>query len=203
MRSRALRKTAHGTPHRAFFARDAVHVTRDLIGATLLVDGVGGVIVEAEAYDQTDPASHCYLGRRTPSNESMFGPAGHTYVYRSYGLHWCLNFTCGADRLGGAALIRALAPTHGVEKMRKRRGLGDLKQLCAGPGRLTQALGITKALDGRALDAPPFSLHFANEPLEIAVGRRIGITRAVELPWRFGLAGSPFLSRRFRDPSTK
>jgi DNA-3-methyladenine glycosylase len=127
----------------------------------------------------------------------MFGPAGHTYVYRSYGVHWCLNFTCGPDRLGGAALIRALAPSHGIEKMRKRRGMDNIRQLCAGPGRLTQALGITKALDGRALDAPPFSLHFAAEPLEIAMGRRIGITRALELPWRFGLAGSPFLSRPF------
>ena len=197
MTSRPLRQRAGTTLHRAFFARDAIHVAHDLIGATLLVDGVGGVIVEAEAYDQTDPASHCYLGRRVPSNESMFGPAGHTYVYRSYGVHWCLNFTCGPDRLGGAALIRALAPTHGLEKMRQRRGTGDIRQLCAGPGRLTQALGITKALDGRALDAPPFSLHFANEPLDIVIGRRIGITRALELPWRFGLAGSPFLSRPF------
>jgi DNA-3-methyladenine glycosylase len=200
MKSRALRKAAHGTPHRAFFARDAIHVARDLIGATFLVDGVGGVIVEAEAYDQTDPASHCYLGRRVPSNESMFGPAGHTYVYRSYGVHWCLNFTCGAEPLGGAALIRALAPTHGIETMQKRRGVTDVRQLCAGPGRLTQALGITHVLDGRALDAPPFSLHLENAPREVAVGTRIGITRGLELPWRFGLSGSRFLSRRFASP---
>ena len=202
MTTRILRKSPKLTPHRAFFARDAVHVARDLIGATFLVDGVGGVIVEAEAYDQTDPASHCYLGRRVPSNESMFGPAGHTYVYRSYGVHWCLNFTCGAgpEPLGGAALIRALAPTHGIERMRKRRGLSDVKQLCAGPGRLTQALGITRALDGRALDSPPFSLRFEETPPDIAVGTRIGITRGLELPWRFGLAGSPFLSRRFARP---
>jgi DNA-3-methyladenine glycosylase len=197
MKARVLRNPAGSTLHRAFFARDAVHVARDLIGTTLLVDGVGGVIVEAEAYDQTDPASHCYQGRRVPSNESMFGPAGHTYVYRSYGVHWCLNFTCGAQALGGAALIRALAPTHGIETMQKRRGVTELKQLCAGPGRLTQALGITRALDGHALDAPPFSLRFANAPLDIAVGTRIGITRGLELPWRFGLSGSRFLSRRF------
>jgi DNA-3-methyladenine glycosylase len=203
MRIRSLRNGAHVSPHRAFFARDAVHVARDLIGATLLVDGVGGVIVEAEAYDQTDPASHCYLGRRVPSNESMFGPAGHTYVYRSYGVHWCLNFTCGAEPLGGAALIRALAPTHGIENMQKRRGLTDVRQLCAGPGRLTQALGITKALDGRALDAPPFSLLLPRESHDVAVGPRIGITRAMELPWRFGLAGSRFLSRRFHETGAK
>ena len=200
MTARVSRKTPTPTAERAFFARDAVHVARDLIGATLLVGDAGGVIVEAEAYDQTDPASHCFNGRRTPRNESMFGPAGHTYVYRSYGIHWCLNFTCGLEPLGGAVLIRALDPTSGIEAMRQRRGVSEIRQLCAGPGRLTQALGITGALDGKALDTPPFSLRFADRPRDIVVGPRIGITRGLELPWRFGLAGSRFLSRGFASP---
>jgi len=191
------RKSPKSSAHRAFFARDASEVAPELIGATLLVGNVGGVIVEAEAYDQTDPASHSFNGRRTPRNESMFAPAGHAYVYRSYGVHWCLNFTCGAEPLGGAVLIRALAPTIGIETMQERRGVTELKYLCAGPGRLTQALGITGALDGRPLDGPPFSLRFADQQLEIVVGTRIGISRGLDLPWRFGLARSAFLSRRF------
>ena len=179
---------------RSFFARDALSVTRDLIGVVLLVDGVGGIIVEAEAYDPTDPASHSYEGRRTPRNESMYGPAGQAYVYRSYGVHWCLNFVCGG---GGAALIRALEPIAGLEAMQKRRGPVKPTQLCAGPGRLTQALGITGALDGKPLDKPPFLLKARTGGAEIIIGPRIGITRAVELPWRFGMAGSRFVSRRF------
>jgi DNA-3-methyladenine glycosylase len=179
---------------RDFFARDALSVTRDLIGVVLLVDGVGGIIVEAEAYDPTDPASHSYQGRRTPRNESMFGPAGQSYVYRSYGVHWCLNFVCGG---GGAALIRALEPIAGVQAMQKRRGPVKPNQLCAGPGRLTQALGITGALDGKPLDKPPFLLKPRTGAPEILVGPRIGITRAVEMPWRFGMAGSRFVSLRF------
>ena len=179
---------------RAFFARDALSVARDLIGVVLLVDGVGGMIVEAEAYDPTDPASHSYEGRRTPRNESMFGPAGQSYVYRSYGVHWCLNFVCGG---GGAALIRALEPIAGVEAMQRRRGPVKPNQLCAGPGRLTQALAITGALDGKPLDKPPFLLTARTGRAEIVVGPRIGITRAVEMPWRFGMAGSRFVSRRF------
>jgi len=179
---------------RAFFARDALSVARDLIGVVLLVDGVGGMIVEAEAYDPTDPASHSYEGRRTPRNESMFGPAGQSYVYRSYGVHWCLNFVCGG---GGAALIRALEPIAGVEAMQRRRGPVKPNQLCAGPGRLTQALGITGALDGKPLDKPPFLLKARTGRAEIVVGPRIGITRAIEMPWRFGMAGSRFVSRRF------
>ena len=157
------------------------------------------MIVEAEAYDHTDPASHCYNGRRTARNESMFGPAGHAYVYRSYGVHWCLNFVCGAEPMGGAVLIRALEPVAGIAAMKKRRGDFKLTQLCAGPGRLTQALGITDALDGKPLNAPPFSLHPTTRSIELSIGPRIGITRAMELPWRFGLKGSPFLSRRFRE----
>jgi DNA-3-methyladenine glycosylase len=179
---------------RAFFARDALSVARDLIGTVLLVDGVGGVIVEAEAYDPTDPASHSYEGRRTPRNESMFGPAGQSYVYRSYGVHWCLNFVCGG---GGAALIRALEPLAGLEAMQGRRGPVKPHQLCAGPGRLTQALGITGELDGQPLDKPPFLLKPRTDRAEIVIGPRIGITRAVEMPWRFGMAGSRFVSRRF------
>src|SRR5436305_2946257 len=141
---------------RAFFAREALSVARDLIGVVLLVDGVGGIIVEAEAYDPSDPASHSFEGRRTPRNESMFGPAGQSYVYRSYGVHWCLNFVCGG---GGAALIRALEPIAGLDAMQKRRGPVKPTQLCAGPGRLTQARGITGALDGSALPQPPSLLE--------------------------------------------
>src|SRR5258706_2005047 len=179
---------------RSFFARDALSVTRDSIGVWLLVDGVGGIIVEAEAYDPTDPASHSYEGRRTPRNESMYGPAGQAYVYRSYGVHWCLNFVCGG---GGAALIRALEPIAGLDVIRKRRGPVKPHQLCAGPGRLTQALGITSALDGKPLDKPPFLLKPRTGSVEIIVGPRIGITRAVDLPWRFGMAGFAFFPPRF------
>ena len=187
------------TPHLThdFFARDAIAVARDLIGVTLLVHAVGGVIVEAEAYDQTDPASHSYGGRRTARNVSMFGPAAHAYVYRSYGVHWCLNFVCGKEPLGGAVLIRALQPMAGIDPMQRRRGAVPERQLCAGPGNLTQALGITGELDGRPLDAPPFKLIAPQPHVEVISGPRIGITRGVDLPWRFGLAGSRFVSRRF------
>jgi DNA-3-methyladenine glycosylase len=190
-------KTPSAKLDRSFFARDVLTVARELIGATLLVKGVGGIIVEAEAYDHTDPASHCYGGRRTARNASMFGPAGHAYVYRSYGVHWCLNFVCGTGPMGSAVLIRALEPMEGIPGMRRRRGNVETRQLCAGPGRLTQALGITIALDGKPLDKAPFLLLPRSAAVEIAVGPRIGITRAMELPWRFGLAGSRFVSRRF------
>ena len=167
-----------------------------LIGATLLVDGVGGVIVELEAYDQEDPASHGFRGR-TARNAAMFGPAGHAYVYRSYGIHWCLNFVCAEPERADAVLIRALEPTHGVEAMRERRGVERLTALCSGPGKLCQALAITRAHDGCALDEPPFELHARGEAPRIVTGPRIGITRAAELTWRYGLEGSAFLSRRF------
>jgi DNA-3-methyladenine glycosylase len=181
---------------RTFFARDVVVVARDLVGATLLVDGIGGVIVETEAYHREDPASHSFSGP-TPRNAAMFGPPGHAYVYRSYGMHWCLNMVCGQQGDGAAVLIRALEPTSGLDAMRARRGLEDVRLLCAGPGRLCQALGIARAHDGLPLDVPPFRLDANEAPVEITVGPRIGISKGVEAPWRFGLAGSPYLSRRF------
>jgi DNA-3-methyladenine glycosylase len=181
---------------RSFFARSVHEVAPDLIGVTLLVDGVGGRIVEVEAYDREDPASHGYGGRRTPRNESMFGPPGHAYVYRSYGIHWCLNLVCGGDRVPEAALIRALEPTAGIDEQRRRRGTDDLRQLCSGPGKLCQALGVTRAHDGLALDRPPFALRERRAAPEIVTAPRIGITRATELSWRYLASGSPYVSRR-------
>jgi DNA-3-methyladenine glycosylase len=160
----------------------------------LLVDGVGGRMVEVEAYAPDDPASHGYRGQ-TARNRAMFGPAGHAYVYRSYGVHWCLNLVCAGEGVAEAVLVRALEPTHGLDRMRGRRGLESVRLLCAGPGRLCQALGITDRHDGLPLDRSPFELRSAEDPLEVATGTRVGITRAAELPWRYGLAGSRFLSR--------
>jgi DNA-3-methyladenine glycosylase len=171
-------------------------VARELLGVTLLVAGVGGVIVELEAYDQNDPASHGFRGE-TARNAAMFGPPGHAYVYRSYGVHWCLNFVCAERSCADAVLIRALEPTHGLEAMRERRGVDAARALCSGPGKLCEALAVTRELDGHALDAPPFELLARTEEPMIATGTRIGITRGVELEWRYGVAGSPFLSRRF------
>jgi DNA-3-methyladenine glycosylase len=165
---------------------------------TLLVDGAGGRIVEVEAYDHEDPASHGFRGR-TERNASMFGPPGHAYVYRSHGIHWCLNFVCEDEGVANAVLVRALEPTHGLEAMRERRGLDDPRLLCSGPGRLCQALGVTREHDGLALDGPPFELLAAEAPVEVVSGPRIGITRATELPWRYGEAGSRFLSRPLRQ----
>ena len=181
---------------RAFFARSVHEVAPDLIGATLLVDGVGGVIVEVEAYHHTDPAAHSFRGP-TPRNLVMFGPPGFAYVYRSYGIHWCVNFVCEKEGSASAVLIRALEPTHGIAAMRGRRGLHDERALCSGPGKLTEALAITHAHNGLALDAPPIALHARKKKPDIAVGLRIGITKAVELPWRYGLKGSKFLSKAF------
>jgi DNA-3-methyladenine glycosylase len=165
-----------------------------LIGATLLVDGVGGRIVEVEAYHHQDPASHGYRGR-TERNASMFGPPGRAYVYRSYGIHWCLNLVCEAEGEASAVLLRALEPTHGLEAMRGRRGLDDPRLLSSGPGRLCQALGVTREHDGLPLDRPPFELLAPDGAVEVISGPRIGITRAAELPWRYAEAGSRFLSR--------
>jgi DNA-3-methyladenine glycosylase len=181
---------------RDFFARSVHEVAPELIGATLLFDGVGGTIVEVEAYDQDDPASHAFPGMR-PTTASMFGPPGHAYVYRSYGIHWCLNLVCAREGRAEAALVRALEPTQGLDAMRERRGLEPVRSLCSGPGKLCQALGITRAHDGLPLDTPPFELLARETVPVVAIGTRIGITRAVEQPWRYGLAGSPFLSRRF------
>jgi DNA-3-methyladenine glycosylase len=179
---------------RDFFARSVHEVAPEVIGATLLVDGVGGRIVEVEAYDQEDPASHGHRGR-TARNAAMFGPSGHAYVYRSYGIHWCLNLVCGEEGVPEAVLIRALEPTSGLDLQRSRRGVQEVRALCSGPGKLCQALGITRAHDGLALDVPPFRLEERDEAPDIVTGPRIGITRATELSWRYMNAGSPYLSR--------
>jgi DNA-3-methyladenine glycosylase len=179
------------------FAAPSLVVARELIGASVFVDGVGGTIVETEAYDETDPASHTYAGR-TARNASMFGPPGRVYVYRSYGIHWCLNFVCMPRGHGAGVLIRALQPTAGLARMRERRGVADERLLCSGPGRLSQALGVTRALDGMRLDRRPFRVvPRGEEPLVVHAGVRIGITKSRELAWRFVLAGSPFLSKPF------
>jgi DNA-3-methyladenine glycosylase len=183
-----------------FFARSVHEVAPDLIGVRLLFDGVGGRIVEVEAYHHEDPASHGHRGR-TARNASMFGPPGHAYVYRSYGVHWCLNFVCGAVGEAEAVLIRALEPTAGIELQRRRRGVEDLHSLCSGPGKLCQALGITGDHDGLPLDESPFRLDSRERVPEIVTGPRIGITRATELSWRYGAAGSGYLSRGFRPVS--
>jgi len=176
-----------------FYAQPVVALARALVGCTLLVDGVGGTIVETEAYARDDPAAHSFVGR-TARNAAMFGPAGHAYVYRSYGLHWCVNIV-GGDRPGEAVLIRALEPTHDAPTMATRRGTADPRLLCAGPGRLCQALAITGALDGRTLDAAPFALLRSTPSGRVAAAPRIGISKAADRPWRFGLVGSRYLSR--------
>jgi DNA-3-methyladenine glycosylase len=181
---------------RSFFARSVHDVAPDLIGATLLVDGVGGIIVEVEAYHHTDPAAHSFRGP-TPRNMVMFGPPGFAYVYRSYGIHWCANFVCEKEGSASAVLIRALQPTHGIPAMRRRRGLHDERSLCSGPGKLCEALAMTIAYSELPLDAPPIALHARIGKPEIVTGIRIGITKAVDLPWRYGLKGSKFLSKPF------
>jgi DNA-3-methyladenine glycosylase len=181
---------------RAFFARSVHEIAPDLIGATMLVDGVGGIIVEVEAYHHTEPAAHSFRGP-TPRNLVMFGPPGFAYVYRSYGIHWCVNFVCEKEGSASAVLIRALQPTHGIPAMRRRRGLHDERSLCSGPGKLCEALGVTDKHNGLALDAPPIALYARNGKPEIVAGVRIGLTKAVELPWRYGLKGSRFLSKPF------
>ena len=177
------------------FALPSVEAAQALIGWTLTVGGVGGIIVETEAYRMDDPASHSF-GGPTPRNAVMFGPPGRAYVYRSYGIHWCLNLVCGPQP-AQAVLLRALEPTEGLETMRERRGLEDIRLLCAGPGRLCQALAVTHAMNGRAFDLPPFSLIPPPRAPALVTGPRIGISKAVDQPWRFGLAGSKFLSWPF------
>ena len=181
------------------FSAPSADVARSLIGVTLLVDGVGGRIVETEAYDHEDPASHSF-GGPTKRNEVMFGPPCRAYVYRSYGIHWCLNFVCRLDGHGAGVLIRAIEPLAGLEIMRARRGLDNVRLLCSGPGRVCQALGITSEHGGMQMDAPPFQLIplCFGEQVSVVTGPRIGISKAMDVPWRFGLAGSRFLSRSFR-----
>jgi DNA-3-methyladenine glycosylase len=178
-----------------FLNREAAAVAPELLGAKLLVDGVGGLIVEVEAYHPADPASHSFRGP-TPRNQAMFAGPPRVYVYRSYGIHWCINIVCAN---ASAVLIRALEPTDGIDTMRRRRGLEDVRALCSGPGKLCAALGVTGGLDGRMLDAPPFALTLPRRtvPAEVAVGPRIGITKAADVPWRFGVRGSKFLSKPF------
>jgi DNA-3-methyladenine glycosylase len=183
---------------RAFFDRSVHEVAPDLIGATFLVNGVGGIIVEVEAYHHTDPAAHSYRGP-TLRNRVMFGPAGFSYVYRSYGIHWCVNFVCEGEGSASAVLIRALEPTHGLAAMRRRRGVDDARALCSGPGKLCEAMGITIATSELLLDKPPIALFARTTKPEIVSGIRIGITKAVELPWRYGLKGSKFLSKPFPE----
>ena len=186
------------------FMAPSEQVARALIGTTLLVDGVGGIIVETEAYDAADPASHSF-GGQTLRNGAMFGPPGHAYVYQSYGLHWCLNLVCMPPGHGAGVLIRALQPTTGLDLMRQRRGVENSVLLCAGPGRVCQALAVTRQLDGQPIDAPPFQLlpWLDGEPPDVVTGPRIGISKAVDVPWRFGLAGSRFVSRAFTTPGAK
>lgn len=174
-----------------FFARPALELAPLLIGATLLHAGAGGLIVEVEAYDETDPASHSFRGP-TLRNAAMFGPPGHAYVYRIYGLHFCLNFVC---QPGSAILVRAIEPQHDLAMMTARRGGVALRQLCSGPGKLAQALGIDLSQNTLPLDKPPFAILPASQTVHVAAGPRIGITKGADLPWRFALEGSPFLSR--------
>jgi DNA-3-methyladenine glycosylase len=181
---------------RSFFDRPVLEVAPDLIGATLLVNGIGGIIVEVEAYHQSEPAAHSYRGP-TLRNMVMFGPPGFTYVYRSYGIHWCLNFVCEKTGSASAVLIRALEPTHGLSLMRKRRGVDDERALCSGPGKLCEALGITIKHSGLPLDRPPIALHARAGKVDVVSGVRIGLTKAIDLPWRYGLKGSRFVSKRF------
>jgi DNA-3-methyladenine glycosylase len=186
---------------REFFARSVHAVAPDLIGATLLVNGVGGRIVEVEAYHHTDSAAHSFRGR-TPRNAVMFGPPGHAYVYRSYGIHWCVNFVCEAEGSASAVLVRAIEPTEGIAAMKRHRGINDTRLLCAGPGRVCEALAITVAHNGLVLDRDPFLLRTRESEPEVVAGPRIGITKAVELPWRYCLAGSRYLSKPVSRPGT-
>ena len=182
---------------RSFFDRSVHDVAPELIGAMLLVDGVGGMIVEVEAYHHTDPAAHSYVGR-SERNAVMFGPAGYAYVYRSYGIHWCLNFVCEEEGSASAVLIRALEPAQGMAAMRRRRGLREERALCSGPGKLCEALGVTHKHNGLPLDRTPFELRARGEIPDVVTGVRIGITKAADKPWRYGLKGSKFMSKPFK-----
>jgi DNA-3-methyladenine glycosylase len=183
--------------NRDFFGRSVHEVARDLVGCTLAVGPTAGIIVETEAYDATDPACHAYIGR-TARNEVLFGPPGIAYVYLSYGIHSLLNAVAEPEGSAAAVLIRALEPTEGIDLMRERREQERTEDLCSGPGKLTEALGVGLDLDGADLLAPPFELSDrepAWDAAEIVTGPRIGITKAAELPWRYCAAGSRFVSR--------
>lgn len=175
-------------------AGDVHAVARGLLGWTLLRDGVGGRIVEVEAYAPGDPASHAFRGR-TPRNGSMFAAPGTLYVYRSYGIHWCANVSCEPAGTGAAVLLRALEPTYGLDEMRARRGGVADRYLCSGPGRLTQALGISGRDDGASIMKAPFVLAPSEGSVDVLATRRIGITKAVEAPSRYVVRGSVWLSR--------
>jgi DNA-3-methyladenine glycosylase len=177
--------------------RSPHEIAPELIGAELYLDGVGGMIVELEAYDHEDPAAHGFGNRRTARNASMFLPGGAVYVYRSYGIHWCLNIVCGEEGVASAVLVRALEPLQGLDEMQERRGVADPRLLASGPGRLCQALAITREHDGLSVLKPPFELRERQAPVELVTGTRIGITKAADRPWRYGLAGSRFVSRPF------
>jgi DNA-3-methyladenine glycosylase len=178
------------------FSAPAALVAQRLIGAILTVDGVGGRIVETEAYDPEEPASHAFCGPTT-RNTVLFGAPAHVYVYRSYGIHWCLNFVCREEGHGAGVLIRAIEPLTGLDTMRQRRGLEPIRLLCSGPGRVGQALGITHRHNGMSLLEAPFHVEAPQEPAPVVSGPRIGITKAIALPWRFGLAASKFWSKPF------
>lgn len=179
---------------KSFFDRNVDLVARQLIGTTFLVDGVGGVIVETESYDASDPASHSFGMRQAEWTASMFGPPGHAHVYRVYGLHWCLNFVC---RVASAVLIRAIEPKYGIERMIERRGTDKLELLCSGPGRLCEALAITRSLDGASLTRAPLSLAARSKRPQLVSGIRIGLSKGREAERRFGLKNSAFLSKKF------
>lgn len=184
----------------AFFGRSVHDVASDLIGCTLLYRGVGGVIVETESYERDDPACHAFVGL-TPRTETLFGPPARAYVYLSYGIHSCLNFVCEPEGDAAAVLIRALEPRWGIDEMRRRRGRDGLRDLCSGPGKLTEALSIGLELNGADICAPPFEVRSREEEwtgVTVGTGPRIGITRAAELPWRFCATGSEYLSRPLR-----
>lgn len=179
------------------FYGSAVSVARQLIGKLLLLNGVGGVIVETEAYDQAEPAAHSFIGQRT-HNVALFGPPGRAYVYRSYGIHWCLNFVCREQGHGAGVLIRSLEPTAGIPIMIRRRGRENPRLLCSGPGRLGQALAVGPDLNGKSVAAAPFMLANSLQQPKLVRGTRIGLSKAVDLPWRFGLKQSAFLSSPFK-----
>jgi DNA-3-methyladenine glycosylase len=181
----------------AFFDRPVLEVAPALLGCIVRCGETAGVIVETEAYHESEPAAHSFVGR-TARNQVLFGPPGRAYVYRSYGIHACINAVCEPEGIGAAALIRALEPLDGIEHMRQRRGLERLEDLCSGPGKLTQALGITLEHNATDLAAGPIAIEAPPpgwEDVEVVVGTRIGITKAAELPWRFCAVGSRSVSR--------